>query len=172
MLHELGFRRLRAARLKGKHVEALVREWQRRNLSIGTMKSRMANLRWWAEHVGKPQLVRPDNASYGIPHRAYVTNEDRSRGLSADRLALVGDAHVAMALRLQESFGLRREEAIKFTPSHADRGEWIFLKASTTKGGRSRRLPVRNEAQRRLLAAAARRLAGGGALIPAERNYK
>ena len=171
MLHELGFRRLRATGLKGKHVEALVREWQGRGLSPGTMKNRMANLRWWAGHVGKPQVVRPDNASYGIPDRAHVTNEDRSRILPADRLARIADAHVAMSLRLQASFGLRREEAIKFTPLHADRGDWVFLRASTTKGGRARRIPVRNAAQRELLDAA-RRLAGGGALIPPHRNYK
>ena len=30
--------------------------------------------------------------------------------------ALVKDPHVAMALRLEAEFGLRREEAIKFTP--------------------------------------------------------
>ena len=169
-LHELGYRRLRATGLKGKHVEALVREWQRRGLSVGTMKNRMSHLRWWARRIGKPNVVRADNASYGIGERQRVTNEDRSRDLPDDRLALVGDAHVRMALRLQEAFGLRREEAIKFSPSYADHGAKVVLKASWTKGGRSREIPVLEESQRRVLDAA-RNLAGGGAMIPGHRNY-
>ena len=170
-LHDLGHRRLRATGLKGKHVEALVREWKRQGLSTGTIKNRMSHLRWWAKRIGKPNLVRADNASYGIGERQRVTNEDRSGDLPEDRLALVRDAHVRMALRLQEAFGLRREEAIKFSPSYADRGSKIVLKASSTKGGRSREIPVLKESQRRLLDEA-RAFAGGGAMIPGRRNYK
>ena len=129
-LHELGFRRLRATGLRGKHVEALVREWKRAGLSIGTMKNRMSHLRWWAKRIGKPNVVRADNASYGIGDRKRAANEDRGRDLPDDRLALVRDEHVRMALRLQEQFGLRREEAIKFSPSYADRGSKVVLKAS------------------------------------------
>ena len=76
-----------------------------------------------------------------------------------------------MALRLEAAFGLRREEAIKFTPARDDRGDRIRLKGSTTKGGRPREVPVRNAAQRELLDEV-RRLAGSGALIPPHRNYK
>ena len=170
-LHELGYRRLRATGLKGKHVEALVREWKRQGLSIGTIKNRMAHLRWWANAVGKPNLVRPDNASYGIGDRQHVTNENRGRDLPPQKLALVQDGHVRMALRLEEAFGLRREEAIKFSPSYADRGSKIVLKASTTKGGRPREIPVLTDSQRRLLDEA-RDFAGGGAMIPGHRNYK
>ena len=56
-----------------------------------------------------------------------------------------------MSLRLQAAFGLRREEAIKFLPGYADRGNRIALKASWTKGGRAREVPVLKAAQRRLL---------------------
>ena len=170
-LAALGFRGLRAKGLKPKHVEALVAEWRRQGLAAGTVKNRMAHLRWWAARVGKAGVVKADNAAYGIGDRRYVTNEDRSRVLEAERLALVGDAHVAMALRLQEAFGLRREEAMKFQPRYADRGRRILLKASWTKGGRAREIPVRNARQREVLDAA-RRLAKGGSLIPPGRSYR
>ena len=85
-LHDLGFRRLRATGLKGKHVEALVREWRRQKLSAGTIKNRLAHLRWWAERIGKPGVVRKDNASYGVDERRHVTNEDKSRYLASDKL--------------------------------------------------------------------------------------
>ena len=98
-LHELGFRRLRATGLRRKYVSAQVREWRRQELSTGTMKNRMAALRWWAEHLGRPSVVG-SNAEHGIGERKYVTNEDKSRHLDPERLAQVGDVHVRMALGL------------------------------------------------------------------------
>lgn len=168
-LHELGYRGLRATGLKGKHIEALLREWSDRGLSNATMMNRMAHVRWWADRVGKGNMVKA-NAEYGIAPRSHVADGTKRRDLDEAKLALVKDGHVRMALRLQAAFGLRREEAIKFTPARDDRGGRIRLKGSTTKGGRPREVPVRNAAQRGLLDEA-RRLAGGGALIPSERNY-
>ena len=169
-LHDLGFKGLRATGLKRKHVVALVKEWKGQGRSIGTMKNRMAHIRWWAERIGRPAVV-PSNGELGIANRAYVTSEDRSVVLDPEKLALVKDEHVVMALRMEAEFGLRREEAIKFTPSRDDRGDRIRLKGSTTKGGRPREVPVLKDSQRQLLDEA-RRLAGGGALIPPDRNYK
>ena len=57
----------------------------------------------------------------------------------------MNDVHVRMALRLQAEFGLRREEAMKFTPSYADRGDRLAVKGSTAKGGRPREVPVLRE---------------------------
>ena len=168
-LHELGFKGLRATGLR-KHVVALVREWKRQRRSVGTMKNRMAHVRWWAARVGRPGVV-PSNGALGIANREYVTNEDKSVVLDPDKLALVKDAHVAMALRLEAEFGLRREEAIKFTPARDDRGVHIRLKGSTTKGGRPRDVPILKDSQRKLLDEA-RRLVGNGALIPPDRNYR
>ncbi len=169
-LHALGFKGLRATGLRRKHAVALVNEWKRQGRSIGTMKNRTAHLRWWAERVGRPGVV-PSNGELGIANRAYVTNEDRSVALDPEKVALVRDEHVVMALRLEAAFGLRREEAIKFTPARDDRGDRIRLKGSTTKGGRPREVPVRSEGQRGLLDEV-RRLAGSGALIPPGRNYR
>ena len=169
-LHDLGFKGLRSNGLKRKHVVALVREWKRQGRSIGTMKNRMAHVRWWANRIGRPAVV-PSNGALGIGNREYVTNEDKSVVLDPDKLALVRDAHVVMALRLEAAFGLRREEAIKFTPARDDRGDRIRLKGSTTKGGRPREVPILKDSQRKLLDEA-RRLVGSGALIPPERNYK
>ena len=75
-----------------------------------------------------------------------------------------------MSLELQRAFGLRREEAMKFAPSYADKGDHIKLKASWTKGGRLRSIPIRTETQRDVLDRA-RRLAGFGSLIPPHRSY-
>ena len=163
------FPRLRAWNLKGKHVEFMVADWKRRDLSMGTMANYMAHLRWFANAIGKPNIVRRSNAGYGIVKERRA--ENRACGLPAHNLAKVKDMHVRMALRMELAFGLRREEAIKFSPSYADRRDRIVLKASTTKGGRAREIPVLRDEQRRLLDEV-RALVGGGALIPPHRNYR
>ena len=169
-LHDLGYRKLKPEGLKPKHVEALVAHWQGQDLSAGTIKNRLAHVRWWAQKVGKPAVVARDNTHYGIDRRTYVTGKDKSRSIDADQLEKVTDHHTRLSLTLQAAFGLRREEAIKFSPSYADKGDKLLLKASWTKGGKAREIPIRSEAQRQLLDEV-HRFAGRGALIPANKNY-
>ena len=101
---------------------------------------------------------------------ATLAQESRARVLDEKQLARVSDEYVRLSLRLQSAFGLRREEAIKFSPNYAIKDDHIKLKASWTKGGRARTVPIRTDEQRRLLEDV-RKLAKGGALIPPERNY-
>jgi len=170
-LHALGFRSLGAQSLKPKHVEALVKHWQAESLSVGTIKNRMTVLRWWAQKADRQNVVARQNDHYGIPERHFVSSGSKAQQLNEIALARVGDVYVRMSLELQQAFGLRREEAIKFQPGYADRGDRLVLKDSWTKGGKAREVPVRTEAQRELLQRA-HRLAGRGSLIPAERNYR
>jgi site-specific recombinase XerC len=115
-LHEMGFRRLRADSLKPKHVEALLERWKTEGISTGTLKNRLATLRWLAEKVGKENVVARDNDAYGIERRQYVTNQDKGKDLDPAKLGEVRSPYVAMALRLQAAFGLRREESMKIRP--------------------------------------------------------
>jgi integrase len=169
-LHALGYRGMAARSLKPKHVEALVKHWLGEELSVGTIKNRMAVIRWWAQKVDKQNVVARNNEHYGIPDRRFVTNESKAKTLTSSQLEKVRDEHVRMSLELQQAFGLRREEAIKFQPSYADRGDHLMLKASWTKGGKERTIPIRTESQREVLNRA-RQLAGLGSLIPSNRNY-
>ena len=169
-LHALGYRGLSVKSLKPKHIEGLVQHWLAEELAIGTIKNRMAAIRWWARKVSKQNVVARSNEHYGIPDRRFVTDASKARSVTREQLAKIRDEHVRMSLELQQAFGLRREEAMKFQPSFADRGDHLVLKASWTKGGRERIIPVRTEAQRDVLNRA-RKLAGFGSLIPSNRNY-
>src|SRR3569833_852091 len=169
-LREAGFRQMRASSLKGKHVEALLARWQSEGLAAGTLKNRVAHLRWWAEKVGKAGVIPADNVCLGIPERRFVTNDSKARHLTESRLARVTDAHVRASLELQQHFGLRREEAIKFQPRYADRGDHIALKGSLTKGGRERTVLITTAEQRAVLDQV-HRLTGAGSLIPAHKTY-
>ena len=142
-LREMGFVNMRAQSLKPKHVEALVQRWLAEGLSAGTLKNRMAALRWWAEKIGKPNVVAKSNDVYGIPDRRYVTNVSKARELTSGDLAQVTDPYTRMSLRLQATFGLRREESLKIRPGWADRGDTLVLKDSWAKGGRAREIPIR-----------------------------
>ena len=170
-LHEMGYRHMRADSLKPKHVEALLERWKAEGISTGTLKNRLAALRWWAEKIGKENVVARENDAYGIERRQFVTNQDKGKDLDPAQVERVASPYVAMSLRLQEAFGLRREESIKIRPGWADQGNALRLKAPWTKGGRERELPIRTEAQRAVLNEA-KRLAAGRSLIPGDFNYR
>ena len=91
------------------------------NLSTGTIKDRLAAIRWWAGKVNRQNVVARSNSRYDIPERVYVSTESKGedRGPSTD-LEKVRDEHVRMSLELPQTFGLRREEAIKLNPGYAD----------------------------------------------------
>jgi len=146
-LHELGYKGMRATSLKQKHVQALVNLWLDQGKNPGTIKNRMSCLRWWAEKINRRNVVARANEFYGIPDRQFVSDTSKAKDLPDKQLALIKDEHVRMSLRLQQAFGLRREEALKIQPRWADRGNHLQLKASWTKGGRARAVPIRTAKQ-------------------------
>jgi hypothetical protein len=168
-LHQMGYRGLKAKSLKQKHVTALTEHWREQDLSPGTIKNRMSVLRWWATKIDKPNVIARRNEQYGIPDRKFV-GKSKAQDLDRDALNRIKDAYVRLSVELQAQFGLRREEAIKFQPSFADQGNRIALKASWTKGGRGRVIPIRTAEQRELLDRV-HELTGHGALIPKDKNY-
>ncbi len=168
-LKEMGFRNMRASSLKEKHVHALLERWTAQKLTPGTIKNRMSHLRYWAGKVNKAGVIPAGNAALGIPQR-QSSGANKAKTLDGAQLDGVNDARVRMSLRLQQAFGLRREESIKFQPAYADRGDHIVLKGSWCKGGRPRSLPITTSEQRTVLNEA-HALAGSGALIPALEKY-
>nr|WP_242510588.1 integrase domain-containing protein [Avibacterium paragallinarum] len=130
----------------------------------------MSHLRWLAERIGNPRIVERSNSSYTIENRKYVDNKN----LSMACLDALTDDFVRYSLLLQQEFGLRREEAIKFQPKFAVRGTKICLKGSWCKGGRERTIPVTSQSQRNLLDEIHTfcRQRGTKSLIPTHKNYE
>jgi hypothetical protein len=170
-LLELGYRWLRPESLKPKHVQALLERWKAEGISAGTIKNRLACLRWWAEKIGKESLIARENDAYGVERRQFVTNRDKGKDLDPAQVGKVASPYVAMSLRLQAAFGLRREESIKIRPGWADQGNALRLKDSWTKGGRERVVPIGTPEQRAVLNEA-KKLADSGSLIPRDSTYK
>lgn len=162
--------------LKGKHIRFLVEQWKADpNITTGTIKNRMSHLRWLAERIGNPRIIERSNSLYNIDNRKYVDNHtNKAKNLSESRLDRLTDEFTRYTLLLQQEFGLRREEAIKFQPKFADRETEILLKASWCKGGRERTVPITTQAQRDLLNEIHEfcRRNRTKSLIPANRTYK
>jgi hypothetical protein len=171
-LHEMGFRHMDAHSLKPKHVEKLVERWLGEDLSAGTLKNRMTALRWWAEKIGKENVVARSNDAYGIPDRVFVTNVSKATELDAEKVGQIRDAYIQMSLRLQAAFGLRREASIKIIPALADQGTWLVLQESWNKGGREIRLPILTPEQRDLLDQAKALAQGKSLVAPGHTTYR
>ena len=168
-LKSLGFELKGARSLKPKHVEALVEMWRDAGIAKASMRNRMSWLRWWAQKIDKVSVIHKDNARYEI-------NEDddhqhnQAFSLTKEQLQAIRDSHIRVSVMMQAAFGLRREEAMKFTPREAILKDCIRLKGSWTKGGRPRTIPITSQHQR-LILDAARTVAKNGSLIPSERSY-
>jgi hypothetical protein len=169
-LHELGFRHMNSHSLKTKHIKSLINHWKSDSLAVGTIKNRLAHLRWWAEKVGKVGVIPNSNDALNIERRVYVTNNSKARILSDELLAKISDERIKISLELQAAFGLRTEESLKFRPSIADKKDHIWLKGSWCKGGQERTIPILNDYQKDVLARA-HKAVGKGSMIPDSLTY-
>ena len=170
-LKSIGFNQINSLQsLKPKHIESLVKYWQKNDISTGTIKNRMAHLRWLAEKIDRRDLIAKDNAHYGIGNRSFV-GKDKSLTFTDDAIQQIKDPHVAASALLQKEFGLRREEAMKIIPTTADQGSSLALKSTWCKGGRAREIPINTQSQRCAIDNA-KAVAGRGSLIPANLMYK
>lgn len=163
---EAGYKLPSARSLKPKHINAVLTKWKEAKLTTATIKNRVAALRWWAKAVNKTSIIKT-NEEYGLEARRH-DGKNKAQKLDLKKLKKIKSPHVKMALRLQAAFGMRREEAIKFCPHQADKGNRIALKA--TKGGRYREIEITTDRQRDLLEEA-KTLANGCSLIPEGSRY-
>ncbi|MDZ7840380.1 MAG: integrase domain-containing protein [Gammaproteobacteria bacterium] len=166
-----GARNKRLSNLKQQDFARAIQGWKKENLSDATLRNRVTALRWVAEKIGKPDLVAKDNQTLGLRPRSGTASQSKARVLVDHTLGRVTHDHVRHSLQLQAAFGLRRAEAMKIQPAWADRGDKLVLKASWTKGGRPREIPIRTPEQRVILNAA-RVFAGNGSLIPPMKSYR
>ena len=154
----LGFRLDTVMSLRGKHIEALAKDWHARGFSASTLHNNLSIFRTFAEWIGKAGMVR-DIQHYlgsGVTTRSSIAHEDNSwsrRGIDvAAKIDQVhqNDVRVALQLRLQLAFGLRAREAMQLRPHIADQGTYLSI-THGTKGGRDRVEPIRTPQQRELL---------------------
>jgi site-specific recombinase XerC len=155
-----------------RHVQAIVKVWQRRKLSPGTIQTYLSFLRGLAMWLNKPGFIRrPEH--YGLTPDEYERHENAQRdkswsGNGIDVEALLAqvsayDARIGASMRLMVKVGLRRKESVMCRPyahvhpfeetglpdeqRQADRYLW-----TKGKGGRVRWLPLATEEQQAAIA--------------------
>ncbi|MBL0292225.1 MAG: hypothetical protein IPQ15_16695 [Betaproteobacteria bacterium] len=141
--------------------------WTAEGLSPGTVKNRMTELRWWAEKIGKPNVVAKSNDVYGIPDRRYVTNVSKARPLTAGDLAQVADPY--------PGYPPPTAGGVYLVAKSRSRSSWPGRTVATglcprqlgPKAVMPGEIPIRHVEQRQVLDE--RRVAGRGSLIPADR---
>lgn len=194
LLHDAGFR-IAPDNFRGSHVAFLMRFWTadpcvpaelaKRNgratplsapLSPAYIQQQLSFVRTFAAWIGKDGMVRPAECYVSDPalvKRASAADRDRSWGAAGVDVEAVlervyaCDAVVGLQLELIMAFGLRRQEAIMFSPTLAEvpahalpasagaTRHVAFLRIKRgTKGGRLRYTAIRNAAQEQALARA------------------
>ena len=80
--------------------------------------------------------------------------------------------YLSLSIRLQQEFGLRREESLKFIPSYAIKRNHVELKGSWTKGGIPRTIPILTAAQKALIQELQASIPANQSLIPEHKSFK
>lgn len=157
-LRQLNFRMETVMSLRGKHIEALAKDWHARGFSASTVHNSLSIFRTFAEWIGKAGMVRgvEHYLGPGTSARSSIANQDKTwSGHGVDVAAKIEqvrqkDVRVALQLQLQLAFGLRAREAMQLRPHIADKGAYLNV-THGTKGGRDRVEPIRTPEQRALL---------------------
>jgi site-specific recombinase XerC len=159
MLWDLGYQLRDPSNLQRRHVEALVAEMIRRDLSDSVIQNRLSMLRKMCRWLGKHDVVLA-TATYATEERdlkrSGVADRDKSiDGAGIDPTEVIEKAFAldpvfGLQLSVQHCFGLRVKESVMFNVYNSDRGKHLFIDRGT-KGGLSRIVPIETEAQRAVL---------------------
>tara|TARA_B100000989_G_scaffold296861_2_gene281053 strand:+ start:23085 stop:23966 length:882 start_codon:yes stop_codon:yes gene_type:complete len=168
-LHSGGYPISDIRHLKPKSISFLINAWQQDGLGPGALRNRMSVLRHVCREIGKESFVEKNNKSYRLPKREYTPKS--SKAIFSLPINHIRDQCLQLSISLQQEFGLRREECLKFIPSYAIKDGYIELKASWTKGGISRKIPITTESQKALLQNLQSLIPRGSSLIPDGVSY-
>lgn len=169
-LETIGIKAQSAHSIKPKWPRRLVKFWKAKGISEATIANRLCALRYWAGAVDKASIIPRTNAELGIERRNQSA-ENKAQRLDLEKVESLPCPRMQLACKLMSAFGLRMEEALKFNPSFADKGDYIALKASWCKGGRARVIPLTMTKRQRALLDEVKAVAGNGSLIPDDKKY-
>lgn len=82
----MGFRQMNADSLRPKHMDALVERWKSESIGTGTIKNRMSAMRWWAEKIGKENVVARDITLFALATGLRQANVTGLRWAQVDLL--------------------------------------------------------------------------------------
>lgn len=161
-LHWLGLKIENPQNLGNRHIEILVNDWYSKGKKPKTIQNELSRLRQFCSWMGKPGMV--GNIAKYLPKidpklLVVHTVAKASKSWSADGIDILEkfkevderDFRLGLMLRLELSFGLRREEVLKCNPHLQDYGHYLKIFPGMGKGGRWRDIPIVTKEQREML---------------------
>lgn len=157
---ELGYKLTDPRNIGEKHLEALCKEWYRKELTPKTMRDYLSQLRIFCGWIGKKGLVKPlEYYLPDVPKEELVvqTIAEKSKSWAENGVDAVSkyleatayDWRFGLMILAQVAFGLRRMEVLQMQPWKVDEGDKFAV--YETKGGRPRTIYIDNPVQRAVL---------------------
>ena len=133
--------------LNTSNIHALINHWQNNHLPIVTIKSRLSELYWWADMVGKGWIFPAEYKDYTPDLPRMLTNSAWSLS-NFDRLP---DRRFEYVLLLMEGFGLQFNEAFNLKTRQAFKKTKLVVSHWWKFGEDVREVPVISKWQVELL---------------------
>ncbi len=162
-LQTLGYQIQDPANLSDKHVQALMNHWLfTKKSKAKTIESNLSSLRVFGEWIGKNGMVKSKYEYASEEHHYLLKTESaarKSKSWSGNQINIqemfnkvdAEDTQLGLILRVQISFGLRREEALKCQPHVQDFTQYLAVLKGQGKGGKPRSIPMLTSAQHELI---------------------
>lgn len=162
-LFELGYRLENPENLSLKHVKALTNYWvYEKKIMPKTFEGKLSNLRIFCGWIGKKgmigskyEFIQPEDSAL-IKCQSAATSSKSWAGKNIDFQEMIArvdkhDKRLGLMLRIELSFGFRREEVLKFNPHAQDFGNFVAVFENHGKGGKARDIQTLTSAQREII---------------------
>ncbi len=147
--------------LASSHLQQLIQHWQKKKVKPSTLRNYMTIIRKFLCHVGH-DAKNIDNISLGLQTKKPKKKTYKSPVNSLDKM---NEPISKVLLGFQISFGLTLSEAMRILPGvHIQENE-LLLTREITFNSMDRRIPIRSEAQIKLIQAFNALTQGNGCLI-------
>ena len=166
------YRLQKIANISGKHLTAYISYMQERGLAAATIKTNLSGIRFWHDQVPGAKYRLPKNDAYDLERREFGGKDRTWSGEEFDRMLKVcrrtGHADYESCIILARYLGLRIHECERMDTAIARDALKKGVLTIKGKGGKVRKIPVRETARTELERAAHRVPAGHKLFVPAD----
>lgn len=143
------------------HLQQLLQHWHKKKVKPSTLMNYMTIIRKFLCHVGH-KAENIDNLSLGLQTKKI---KKQTRKSPANLLDKVNDPIAKILLGFQIHFGLTMSEAMRILPEVHIQEHELLLTREITFNSKDRKIPIRSEAQRKLIQDFNTLTQGNGCLI-------
>lgn len=135
--------------LTSTHMQQLIRHWHKKKVKPSTLMNYMTIIRKFLRQVGH-DAENIDNISVGLPNKKLKKKNLRS---PSDLLEKINGPIAKVLLDFQIHFGLTMSEAMRILPGVHVQEHELLLTREITFNSMDRKIPIRSEAQIKLIQA-------------------